>query len=72
MTAADGERTLAYLSTIPVSRVKLLTGKRGLSLAEAGIANITDLLFHVPRRYIDRSATLAIVGKSYAFRHIWA
>ncbi len=60
MSAADGERSLAYLSTIPVSRVKLLTGKRASSLSTAGIESVTDLLFHVPRRYIDRSTTAAI------------
>ena len=60
MTAADGERSLAYLSTIPVSRVKGLTGKRATALNAAGIESVTDLLFHVPRRYIDRSTTAAI------------
>jgi ATP-dependent DNA helicase RecG len=60
VTVADGERSLAYLSTIPVSRVKLLTGKRASSLNAAGIESVTDLLFHVPRRYIDRSTTAAI------------
>ncbi|MBT8164833.1 MAG: ATP-dependent DNA helicase RecG [Acidimicrobiia bacterium] len=60
MSDAGGERSLAYLSTIPVSRVKLLTGKRASSLNAAGIESVTDLLFHVPRRYIDRSTTAAI------------
>ena len=60
MTAPKGERSLAYLSTIPVSRVKGLTGKRATSLSAAGIESVTDLLFHVPRRYIDRSTTAAI------------
>ncbi len=57
MTVVDGERTLAYLSTIPVSMVKGLTGKRATALGTAGIESVTDLLFHVPRRYIDRSTT---------------
>lgn len=60
MTVAEGERSLAYLSTIPVSRVKGLTGKRAIALNTAGIESVTDLLFHVPRRYIDRSTTAAI------------
>jgi len=60
VTTEAGERTLAYLSTIPVSRVKNLTGKRATSLNAAGIESVTDLLFHVPRRYIDRSNIAAI------------
>ncbi len=62
MSAAGGERTLAYLSTIPVSQVKGLSGKRAASLAAAGIESVTDLLFHVPRRYIDRSTTAPIAA----------
>jgi ATP-dependent DNA helicase RecG len=60
VTAEAGERTLAYLSTIPVSRVKNLSGKRASSLNAADIESVTDLLFHVPRRYIDRSTIAAI------------
>ncbi len=60
MTPDNGERTLAYLSTIPVSRVKGLTGKRASALNAAGIENVADLLLHVPRRYIDRSTTATI------------
>ncbi len=59
-TSEDEARTLAYLATIPVSRVKGLTGKRASALAEAGIESVTDLLFHVPRRYIDRSNVAAL------------
>lgn len=60
MTEPSGERSLAYLSTIPVSRVKGLSGKRAAALAGAGIGSVADLLFHVPRRYIDRSTTAPI------------
>ncbi len=57
----DGEsRTLAYLATIPVSRVKGLSGKRATALAQADVESVADLLFHVPRRYIDRSNVAAI------------
>ncbi len=48
-------RTLAYLATIPTSRVKGLAGKRAQSLAEAGITSVADLILHAPRRYLDRS-----------------
>lgn len=51
-TGAADERTLAYLATIPASRVKGLTAS---ALGKAGIETVVDLLLHVPRRYIDRS-----------------
>ena len=54
-TVPSGERTLAYLSTVPVQKVKGLSGKRGKDLAEAGVGSVADLLMHAPRRYIDRS-----------------
>lgn len=54
------ERSLAYLATIPVSEVKGLGGKRARSLAEGGIRTVTDLLLHIPRRYIDRSTQAAL------------
>ena len=61
MSAPEGEsRTLAYLATIPVSKVKGLSGKRATSLGQAGVESVADLLFHVPRRYIDRSNVTAI------------
>lgn len=48
-------RSLAYLSAVPVERVKGIGPKRAARLAEAGVASVADLLLHVPRRYIDRS-----------------
>ncbi|MEX2655756.1 MAG: ATP-dependent DNA helicase RecG [Acidimicrobiia bacterium] len=47
--------TLAKLATVDVSEVQGLKGARGKKLAEAGIHSVADLLFHAPRRYIDRS-----------------
>ncbi|MEX2280460.1 MAG: ATP-dependent DNA helicase RecG [Acidimicrobiia bacterium] len=47
--------TLAKLATIDVSEVQGLKGARGKKLAEAGLVSVADLLFHAPRRYIDRS-----------------
>ncbi len=47
--------SLAYLSTVPVTEVSGLSGKRGASMAKAGIDTVADLLLHTPRRYIDRS-----------------
>lgn len=50
------ERTLAYLSQIPVDRVKGLGGdKFGGRLKKGGISSVMDLLFHFPRRTIDRT-----------------
>ena len=57
MSAADtaSGRSLAYLGSVPVTKVSGLAGKRGASLEKAGIGSVADLLLHVPRRYIDRS-----------------
>lgn len=47
--------SLSRLVVIDVGEVKGLGGKRSESLKKNGIANVADLLHHVPRRYIDRS-----------------
>lgn len=47
--------SLSRLTRVDVGEVKGLGGKRSESLKKAGIANVADLLHHVPRRYIDRS-----------------
>ncbi|MDH5292618.1 MAG: ATP-dependent DNA helicase RecG, partial [Acidimicrobiia bacterium] len=47
--------TLTKLASIPVESVKGLSGRRGAALRKAGIETVSDLLHHVPRRYIDRS-----------------
>lgn len=47
--------SLARLSRIAVSEVSGFSGSRGRALVEGGVATVADLLFHVPRRYIDRS-----------------
>ncbi len=46
---------LSKLAGISVQEVSGLRGKRGASLAKAGIETVADLLLHVPRRYVDRS-----------------
>lgn len=53
-------RSLAYLDGIPIERVQGLTGKRGANLRKSGIESVTDLLLHAPRRYVDRSRTVAL------------
>ncbi|MGD2042422.1 MAG: hypothetical protein PVJ28_02160, partial [Acidimicrobiia bacterium] len=47
--------SLTRLAHVDVGEVKGLGGKRSEGLRKAGIANVADLLHHVPRRYIDRS-----------------
>ncbi|MCJ7724911.1 MAG: DNA helicase RecG, partial [Acidimicrobiia bacterium] len=51
---SDG-RSLAYLTGVEIELVQGLAGKRGADLRKAGIENVTDLLLHTPRRYVDRS-----------------
>ena len=55
-----GARSLAYLQGIGVGRVKWLGGKRAVVLSEKGIHSVTDLLFHIPRKYIDRSQRMRL------------
>jgi len=48
-------RSLAYLARIPVDQVKGIGPQTMKKLNKAGIYSVTDLLLHVPRRYLDRS-----------------
>jgi ATP-dependent DNA helicase RecG len=49
------ERTLAYLATVPVDKVKDIGPARAKKLAELGVRSVAELLMHAPRRYLDRS-----------------
>lgn len=49
--------TLRYLDDVAIERVSGLSGARGKALRENQIRSVRDLLFHFPRRYIDRSRT---------------
>ena len=60
MSVPESQRSLAYLSTVPVTRVSGLSGKRGTALEKGGIKTVTDLLLHVPRRYVDRSTQVEL------------
>lgn len=53
-------RSLAYLHRVGVDRVRWLGGKRAASLCEKGIESVTDLLFHIPRSYVDRSQIMRL------------
>jgi ATP-dependent DNA helicase RecG len=48
-------RDLAYLVSVPIERVKGVGDRIGAKLRDAGIATVVDLMFHFPRRHIDRS-----------------
>jgi len=48
-------RTLAYLATVSVEEVRGIGPKTAAHLEKLGISSVTDLLLHVPRRYLDRS-----------------
>jgi ATP-dependent DNA helicase RecG len=45
---------------ISIEAVRGVGAKRGAVLKEAGIATVEDLLYYLPRRYLDRSRVLAI------------
>ena len=53
-------RSLAYLAGLPVEQVKGVGERLGRELRKAGIASVADLLFHFPRRHIDRSLVAPI------------
>ena len=59
-TVRNSGRSLAYLAGISVDEVKGLRGERAAALIENGVQSVADLLLHVPRRYIDRSAQVAL------------
>ncbi|HUO45481.1 MAG TPA: DEAD/DEAH box helicase, partial [Acidimicrobiia bacterium] len=60
-------RSLAYLATVDVEKVPRVTSKQATTLRKGRISSVADLLFHVPRIYVDRSRTetiaLAPVGE---------
>ncbi len=58
--ASMSERSLAYLCTVPVTKVSGLSGKRGAALQKGGVESVADLLLHVPRRYVDRSTQIEL------------
>ncbi|MBT8462664.1 MAG: hypothetical protein KJO44_09115, partial [Gemmatimonadetes bacterium] len=48
-------RSLAFLTTVPVDQVKGIGPKIMKKINGAGVESVSDLLLHVPRRYLDRS-----------------
>ncbi|MEA2011433.1 MAG: ATP-dependent DNA helicase RecG [Actinomycetota bacterium] len=48
-------RSIAYLLDVPIDQVKNVGSGRAKRFTDEGIASVGQLLFHVPRRYLDRS-----------------
>ena len=55
-----GVASLTRLTEVSTSEVQLLGPKRARDLADTGIRHVSDLLHHVPRRYVDRSTMTPI------------
>lgn len=53
-------RDLAYLATVPIEAVKGVGERLGRKMREAGLCSVADLLFHFPRRHIDRSLVVPL------------
>ena len=51
---------LDFLS--PIAAVKGFGPKRAVALADSGLETVGDLLYHFPRRYLDRSTVIPIGG----------
>ncbi len=56
MNASEsGPVTLAELSGYPLERLEGVGAKKRAGLEQMGIRSLADLLFHYPRRYVDRT-----------------
>ncbi|CAN5509766.1 ATP-dependent DNA helicase RecG [soil metagenome] len=55
-------RSLAYLTSHATDEVKGIGPTLAKRLEGAGVDSVTDLLLHVPRRYLDRSQLFDIAG----------
>ncbi|HVF75182.1 MAG TPA: ATP-dependent DNA helicase RecG [Acidimicrobiales bacterium] len=53
-------RSLQQLANIAVTELRGVGAKRADALKEVGIETVYDLLTHYPRRYVDRTAQVAI------------
>lgn len=54
-TTSQRSRRLASLAAVPVTELQGVGPSRARGLKKLGVHNILDLLWHVPRRYLDRS-----------------
>jgi ATP-dependent DNA helicase RecG len=55
-------RSLSFLATVDVDRVKGIGPRTAGKLRSVGVATVADLLLHVPRRYLDRSELFDLAG----------
>jgi ATP-dependent DNA helicase RecG len=62
MASRPIDSRLDFLS--PLSRIAGLGPKRVAALKESGLETVGDLLYHFPRRYIDRSTIVALADIS--------
>jgi ATP-dependent DNA helicase RecG len=57
-------RTLDYLASLPVTKIRRVGPKNAEALAEIGIQTVYDLVTHYPRRYVDRTRQAGIAELS--------
>lgn len=60
MAVTHAVRPLSQLAGIPVTELADVGPKRAKAFASLGVESVLDLLWHVPRRYIDRSTQVPI------------
>ncbi|RKY65851.1 MAG: hypothetical protein DRQ08_04620, partial [Candidatus Latescibacterota bacterium] len=53
----------------PVQFVKGIGPKRAEALRSVGVETLEDLLYHIPRRYLDRS-TICSIGEAPSAREV--
>ena len=54
--------------SIPIEKVKGVGAKRASALKDVEIRTLGDLLYYLPRRYLDRSQILPMAGHPSAKR----
>ena len=59
-TRPTARKNITLTPDTPVTYIKGVGPKRAAVLAKVGIASLQDLLYHFPRRYLDRSTITAI------------
>ncbi|MFA7710513.1 MAG: ATP-dependent DNA helicase RecG [Candidatus Neomarinimicrobiota bacterium] len=59
-TRPTARKNITLTPDTPVTYIKGVGPKRAEVLAKVGIASLQDLLYHFPRRYLDRSTITAI------------
>ena len=60
LVSPKGARTGKIELSAPVQYLKGVGPERARALKEAGVLTVEDLLYHLPRRYLDRSRVVKI------------